>query len=368
MNRPNLILLGLLGALVPARAQSTPALFSIYPDVENPQNCTEFVSRSDLGSGGGEILMGGLGEHVWGFGDYTSAAFPRPEGYISSFRARLQDQTIATRDQFRFVLRRADGSGQQPDASAAGLVYRSQWFPMPGNSSTFDFTFALGAPITYDTRVRHYFGVELAAAPTYPADGLAVWYADDRLGTRGDNPRAGAPGHTWVVKNGAAFLTREQGSFFFGLHTRAPVVVAGARNAANTRQVPTGALNFGRGGLYPDVAGAANSGRRDSLAVQLRAPGTGGGGAVAVFALSTGLGPTAFALPGISGKLYLSPNGLFLLSPVVVPALGVVTLEFPMNPYLGAFLASNDLFVQALLVLASQAQFGNAARWQTSLP
>src|SRR5690606_41021138 len=71
-----------------------------------------------------------------------------------------------------------------PDATAGGLVYRSQLLPHRGNGAV-DISFALGTPVSFAQNVQHFFGVWLPAAPNWPADGLSQWYADDQQGKIG---------------------------------------------------------------------------------------------------------------------------------------------------------------------------------------
>jgi hypothetical protein len=143
------------------------------------------------------------------------------------------------------------------------------------------------------------------------------------------------------------------------VHTRQPVLTAGGRNPANTRQVPTGAVNWGRGGVHPDPA------RGDDLALQLNV-GSNPRGIVAVIALGTAVLPTPVELPGFQGKFFLNPAAMYLLNPLTVPASGVVVLEFALrDAFLRTFLGANDLNAQALVVFVNYVVFSNLMRWQT---
>jgi hypothetical protein len=335
----------------------------LYPDHENPQNCTQFATRSELGLEGGEILQEGLGYHTKGVGNNN---FVTDVGNLRTIQVRLQDRIPATRDVFRLKLRRANASGTAPDPTAAGVVWESQWYPMPSNQTVFDFAPALGGTIQYDTCVRHYYGVELQAAPNYPNDGIAVWYADDTQGTLGDNGRAGAPGTTWVVKLGVAVKTAERGALRLAVHTtEAPVLNVGARNPNNTRQTPTGTANFGRGGLFPDIK---NDGiqRYDDFVVEVRAFA----GSIAVVALDV-TEATPFAVPGFTGKFYLPPATAVWLPPMPVgpqPLRVHLPLGPPASP-LRSYYRLTNLRAQAVVVPPPPRpfQFSNMALWQSAV-
>src|SRR5690606_6370397 len=172
----------LLLASTVAAQEPLEIYYALYPDYAVPENCTQFTTRSELGQGAGEILQAGLGWITFGFGDYNRGG--GTTGYITTFHARIQDQNEATREQIRFVLRKADQTGTSPDATAGGLVYRSQLLPHRGTGAV-DISFALGTPVSFAQNVQHFFGVWLPAAPNWPADGLSQWYADDQQGTLG---------------------------------------------------------------------------------------------------------------------------------------------------------------------------------------
>lgn len=345
-------------------AQSLP-YHALYPDYETPENCTEFASRSSLGNDPGEILQAGIGLFSFAFGDYNFGG--GSQGYIWGFHARIQDQNDATRENIRFVLRSADATGTAPDPTANGVVYRSQELPSRGFQSL-DIGIAFGSPVAYSHDRQHFHGVWLPGSPNWPADGLSMLYADDVQGTLGDNPRSNAPGCVYKVQGGTSQRTADKGSYRNAVMTTGSVAKAGCRNRANTRQLPSGSSNYGRGGVWPDVRNYNGSGRYDDISstCSFAAPMTSG---VAALMIATAPGaPVPLPLRSF-GAWRLKTDQVIHTPARSVGPNGKATVDLPLGPTDGAvrmFLADNDLFGQWVgASVNGDLYFSNVHTWKT---
>ena len=180
---------------------------AMIPDAANGQNRFELFpgpltwsSRGDLGAGAGETLQGVHASHHRGFGDTGFSC------KISGLGARLQDQDRSTPETYRWIVRSgSDGSG--PGTGSGAVIADIGPFVTPSGGSgvaAWQLDTIFSSAITLPDCTSHFsFGVSLAAAPNWDADGLSTHASADTE----QNSHSGQEDHAWQILSGAPSAT-----------------------------------------------------------------------------------------------------------------------------------------------------------------
>lgn len=316
-----------------ASAQNNQNLFEIYPEPNG--GSTTFTSRLSVGVNNGETLAEIPAASFKGVGDNGV------DCRTGAIRIVEQDQNGVTQDQYYLISRLPNPSATPPGPmpGAAGANWFTNFIPMPASTTIgpvawiITVTFAQPSP-TVPCEGGWFLGVGHQAAPGWAAtDGCSTHMADNTQGTLGDNGRTGAPRQdSWYGIGGylvpptysPASTAR---SMRIAALNGAPTLNQGGLNPNNTRQ-PAPPNNFGLGGLFPDVSGAPRSDGALARLVSLQ----NAGGIALILGSAPGFIPGGIVVPGIGGRLWISPSPLFVLA--VAPlstagATGDVTIAPP---------------------------------------
>lgn len=345
---------GLLACLT--NAQTPPDLFQIYPDTTGA--ATSATTRMSLGTSAGELLQEVPAKFFAGIGDNGQSC------QVDGFFCLTQDQNQATAETFNIVIRSNLASGG-PDASAAGLLFRSADVNLPSNPvggvAAYLVNIAFATPVKVPCTGGMSYGLEVRAG-AWTADAQSMhmaFYTVTPTGfPAGDNTRNGLLNathqHAWYILNGVATRAALSGtspgrSMRCGLTTKAAIVNIGNNDPTTTKTADK--HSYGFGGVYPAIKDVANT-RDDGLTA--RVLDTANVGGTAFLFLGTATGP-AFNLAGFGGNLYLSlPGGVFSIGsapilPTGTPVVGVASV--PVAPP-GAIPSATGvtLFFQAISV------------------
>jgi hypothetical protein len=326
-------------SLVGAVAAQTPHLFELVPHTRDAfPACSRISSRAMLGVNQGELLVHVPVSHFAGVGqDNTSCT-------VVGAQLMTQDEDRTTREAF-FVVVRGEATGGGPDCAAAPLL-REGPFLTPAATGTgpiaFDLTVTFATPVTLPCCVSFYMGIEVATAPTWPADGQSLWISQYRGISTGaldadfsDTPCIGSLNVGWHCMNGQAAQDTAR-TYWFGLLTDMPVLNMGNIDPtlppshclnSGTR----GGTSFGVGGMFPCCA----TGRMDGLAARVRESDND---FLALFVSDQAIcpGPT---FPAFDGQLLLSGSLLFVNFAAISRTVGetVIPLLSPNSPSCSAF-------------------------------
>lgn len=348
-------LLAVLVTTVSVQAQRS--FFHIYPDPIDPAiaQSSSFTDRGILNNGdGGEVLAelpAGMLSHVGGV-DLSTCLFSAVE-FVE------QDEFPLTQHQYNLIFRSRNSNGDGPDTRDEGLIAFAGPLTTPFSNmvtpqawcTTITFLTPGAMPCSSD----FFFGLELAAAPIFPADGQSLHMAHYTLGSVGDWPRQDAPGLAWSFANGISTPTQDSAVWDIALLTEAPTLQLGNDDPNNPGGV-NGTLAFGAGGFFPDVSGLT---RNDGLVARVSDDSNHGGFAF-VF-MNSSLNPMPGLLPGIGGVLAINPAGRLRLlrsgsisdNPSAAHNFAEIVLSPPGNPVLPSLLGAFVTF-QAITVDATQ--------------
>ena len=343
------------------------SLFHIYPDLDGWS--TSSIGRGATANPTGvvELLAEIPQSLVLGMGQQGAAKGGTCE--VSGYRFTLQDQDGSTQEAYSLLARPRDISGVGPDMAATPL-YTSGPFQSPqgqaGIASAWLVTVAFQSPVQLPCDSGQIFhGVELAAAPLWPAgDGLSCWLADYLGGAFGSNPRATAPGLAWSVEAGGV-PQRVTSVWDMAFISLAPSFAVGTINPGggriNNTMVAMADTDFGAGGFYPDVSGAL---RADGLAARVYDSGAPGGQAFVLLSLGPSpSGPIPVAFVSI-GDLLVDPLLLILAGQGTIASTPPEIATMQLVPPAGVSPSNIGLTIwwQALtLSTAGQFAFANAA-------
>jgi len=332
--------IGLAGA---ATAQNNQNLFEIYP------GATTYTLRQTAGSNEESFLEVPGGAYT-GVGD---------DGTIckgGAVRVVSQDQNGCTLEQYYLVARNPNPANTPPGPAggAAGIRWQTGFLPFPTNTTCAGAAFIItvtfgGLPPTVPCEGNWFLGIGFTPpnGPVFPADGQSVHGADYVAGTAGDNPRASAPPIHWGgvggLPGGPATFLSDVLAERIGLRTAGHILNMGALNPANTRQA-AGTVNFGAGGIYPDVSGAPRS---DGLNVRVTAAQYPAGASIVFLSSGPGI-PGGVPVGGITGRFWLNPGVLFPLGVMTLSATGVGTLVAAPPASLSPSLVGAVLSVQGI--------------------
>lgn len=257
------------------------------------------ASRGDLGKGAGGLLTGLHASHWRSIGDGGKASDGAKSCKIKGFRTVLRDQDSSTQETYRWVVRTGtDANG--PTAGAAGLLHDFGPFSMPtvaaGGAHSWNLTVTLAGKVKIPCEAHMSFGVELGAAPQWPADGVSQHMT---LGST-TNEHANAGDMTWQIVNGTTSHPTPRRAWSQNVIVVNPTLqmsLDGKKSMA---------------GLYP------KSGHR------VFAGNISGGepAAKALLFLSVDALPTGIRIEPGTAKLQLDPSALFMLSVVSIDRYG----------------------------------------------
>jgi hypothetical protein len=272
--------------------------FEIYPDAAG--TATSYVDRMNLGGNAGELLYEVPDARFRGVGDFGPACT------AEAFVCTTSDENASTPETYSIVLRTPLVGGAGPDPSAAGVIVQVGPLQTPPGTGRLGWilTTSFATPVAVPCEGGWYMGIAVQAA-SWTSDGQSLYmafYPGFFNPPAGDNPRAGAPNHSWWIMNGLTGLSQYSHTVAVGVRTRAPVLNVGGIDPNNTRQSPPGSTNFGAGGMYPDHSGSPRS---DGIEIRVLDAANSGG--IALLMLSSGYLPFAggVGVPGIGGRLWI---------------------------------------------------------------
>ena len=269
--------------------------FEIYP-ARNSASSTGATRPAPVTTSGIEFLQEVPGKLFSGVGDDNTGGCS-----ATAFTMMTQDQNQATQETFNVVFRKNLAAGG-PDASVSGLILRTGDITLWGAGSGLaaaNFTLTFTTPVVIPCSGGFSCGIEFRAAPQWTTDGQSIWYADYAAGTAGDNPRSGAPKHTFLVSGGSATATSASQVLAVAIRSKAPCTNLGNFDPGTTRIASK--ISYGAGGMYPAIKAAP---RDDGLMLRLiDTPNLGGSGHTF---MSVGIGSFGFPfLPGVFGHIWL---------------------------------------------------------------
>ena len=272
----------MLHAILPC----TILALATIPGTSNGQNRFELFpgpltwsSRGDLATGAGETLQGVHASHHRGFGDTGFSCKLRGLG------ARLQDQDQSTPEVYRWIVRSgSDGSG--PSTGPGSVIADIGPFVTPSGGSgiaAWQLDTVFGSAITLPDCTSHFsFGISLAAAPSWDADGLSTHASAEAE----QNSHSGQGDHAWQILSGAPTATHpsDKRAWRYSL-----LVDNGALQIGSFDR-------YGMGGIFPRIG--------SSLTVRVRYGGNTQGG-LSFLALDTARSAGIPVAAGTS-RLFLS--------------------------------------------------------------
>lgn len=281
--------------LLPALSLTVSAqtLFEIWP------SCTTHTWRGAIGVNAGEVLMQIPGSHVIGVGH-----IPQGNGFeMTGMRIGTQDQDAATQESYRLILRR-DLAGS-PNCTTIGLVFSAGPFYLPPATGTKSWilTTGFGSPVQIPRCQSMYPGVELIAAPAWPADGQSVHMS---MYTTASNVSAGAVNLAWNCYGGVPSQPGPKRTMRIGLLVDAAVLNMGNVDVAGTRCMGANP-DFGGGGLWPVSEGTTGTQRNDALVARVRDAQLPDGFFMVRMWPTTSCA-SAYPWPIVQGAWYLSPT------------------------------------------------------------
>ena len=296
--------LALVALLAPGGAAQGNKL-EIFPD--SAGTASSYVVRSNLNASAGEVLQEVPSRLFRGVGATGTGAVATCTALGLDFWTA--DEDASTQETFTVLLRRAAIAAPGPDATPAGILVQSgpQMTPLGTGRLGWRVMVTFTTPVAIPCEGDLFMGLGLAAAPTWATDGQSIYsafYPGFLTATVGDNPRNGAPNHSWYVLNGVAAPSTWHFTLRIGVLVAAPVLNMGGVDPANARQMPVGSANFGAGGLYPDVSGGRNDGLDARVIDATNAGGT------AFLLLAGGWVPGGLSAGTVDGRLWLLPAPL----------------------------------------------------------
>jgi hypothetical protein len=230
MQLSNSALAGL--CLAGALAAQTDDKFEIYPARNNLG--TSYVTRpTPLATSNLELLQEVPASHFAGVGDNGLFGCE-----ATAFTLATQDQNQATAETFNVVFRSNHPAGG-PNSAPSGLLLRTGDLTYWGSGSgpgAASLTVTFATPLSIPCIGGFSYGIEFRAAATFPADGQSLYAADYASNATGDNPRAAAPKHAFiVVAGGAVTPTSSPLVLGVGLRGKAPTTNLGNLDPTSTR-------------------------------------------------------------------------------------------------------------------------------------
>jgi hypothetical protein len=321
------------------------------------------LTRLTFGKGAdGEALMEVSASWFQGMGD-------RSEGStvvcsIEGVTVPLQDHNASTAESYGIVIRPRAGTGG-PDMAATPILQLNN-LSAPTIVSGGVRGWAIQSmfmsnskpdPKPIPCQQTFYFGVFVPKDNNWPKDGISLFMSrypetSGPATDRGDFARvwhgSGDPvtNLLWSVVVGNPPTNRPQdlgfrgGSLPFSLIASGPVLQAGAGHLFNGKTHP----GFGAAGIFPDIARSPTG---DGLVLRItdNANRTTGGAVLLFGALATTGGPPV--LPGLKGRVYLSPGLFFLVGGALTKDSADTLLELAPKGKIPTSLVGLTLYFQA---------------------
>ncbi len=328
---PLLIATGLISGAAMAQGPVLNA-FSIFPDSGNGSS-TSFTSRFQATTPAQKELEVLVRYPKMGYGTLFDGKLGGGSATIGAFRRVGQDQDASSQEAWRVIVRK-DKAGK-PDATAAGLVFRSAPSLTPKGTGirAWILTTSFKTPVVVPSNVDIYVGMEFAAITgpkKWPSNGQSN-HAASHLASfpRGDNPRAGVPNPAWGIVHGTPPVVSQPSGRWLRqwVFTSGAVLQQGGIDPNNTHQTPKGSPNYASGGIYPDILNTTKS-RFDDLALRV-VDGNSKAGLAAIL-WDTGRGP-GIGLAGIFGKYGLGTT-VQVLTVLPLGTTGVKEMAIPLGP------------------------------------